>query len=118
MRLIDADALIRTFCKQACQCTRSECKYTLEHDGRDACYDVLFVDAAPTITPEAVKGEWERYSLTALGTNNEWYRLRCSQCGLMPIGDIRNWNFCPNCGADMRSLRNRINGEIAGGDEE
>ena len=96
MRLIDADALIRTFCKQACQCTRSECKYTLEHDGRDACYDVLFVDAAPTITPENVRGEWE-------------HGMKCTRCGQI---DISKPNFCCNCGAGMRSIRNPINGEV------
>lgn len=114
MRLIDADALIRTFCKQACQCTRSECKYTLEHDGRDACYDVLFVDAAPTITPENVKGEWK----VPFEEITEFSKIECSNCGLLRSAYAACWNFCPSCGADMRSLRNRINGEIAGGDEE
>ena len=28
----------------------------------------------------------------------------CSECGCQPwfSGDIHNYNFCPNCGADMR----------------
>ena len=85
-RLIDADALKEAF----------------EEDGHLSGYIEEFIDDMPTITPEPVKGEWERYSLTALGTEIEWYRLRCSQCGLMPVGDIRSWNFCPHCGADMR----------------
>ena len=61
------------------------------------------IAAVPTIDAAPVRrGEWERYNLTALGTGIEWYRLRCSECKLMPVGDVRNWNFCPNCGADMR----------------
>ena len=46
----------------------------------------------PTIEPR--KGKWiynkER------GTAKIW---TCSECGWNDIGE---WNFCPNCGADMR----------------
>lgn len=54
--------------------------------------DVKLIEALPTIEPR--KGKWiynkER------GTAKIW---TCSECRWNDIGE---WNFCPNCGADMR----------------
>ena len=50
----------------------------------------------PTIKPR--KGKWI-YS-REYGTAKVW---TCSECGWNDIGE---WNFCPNCGADMREDEN------------
>lgn len=43
------------------------------------------------IGQERIRGRWTRDNA-------------CSECGCQPwfSGDIHNYNFCPNCGADMR----------------
>lgn len=46
----------------------------------------------PTIKPR--KGKW--IYRREYGTAKVW---TCSECGWNDIGE---WNFCPNCGADMR----------------
>jgi hypothetical protein len=47
------------------------------------------VDAVPPIRPK--RGKWTADNA-------------CSECGCQPwfSRDIHNYNFCPNCGADMR----------------
>ena len=75
-RLIDADALREMF--------PEDYDHPLHHfTGIWAAIGVCpTIDAAPVR-----RGEWERYNLTALGTGIEWYRLRCSECKLMPVGE-------------------------------
>lgn len=80
MRLIDADAL------------EPDADYD---DGEYLAYSKAQINNAPTIyNPERKKGKWERipYSFVC--------GYRCSCCGQKTIDD--KWNFCPNCGADMR----------------
>ena len=49
----------------------------------------------PTIEAvPVVHGEWERIPYSFVGG------YRCSCCGQKTLE--RHWNFCPNCGADMR----------------
>lgn len=55
----------------------------------------------PAAQPERKTGRWisefnGRYTGGA-------YWFGCSECGKV-VPDVRNggWNFCPNCGADMR----------------
>ena len=47
----------------------------------------------PSIPPKRIRGRWTRDNA-------------CSECGCQPwfSGDIHNYNFCPNCGADMREV--------------
>ena len=76
MRLIDADALI-AYC--------------------DKNWIPLNVDAVndqPTIEPERKRGKWIDRSG---GIEGAWNY--CSVCGEQAI-DL--YDFCPNCGADMR----------------
>lgn len=47
---------------------------------------------------ERKKGKWQRVSLEKY-THSSDYVFRCDQCGEVFIGA---WNFCANCGADMR----------------
>lgn len=73
MRLIDADALINNI-------------------PSEEIIAKMFVAHAPTIEPK--RGEWIRTE--RMGT----FKLYdCSVCG---IHIEAPWNFCPNCGADMR----------------
>ena len=81
MRLIDADALKNTFKDKEGN------EFTAFH-----FYDAI--DNAPTI--ERPHGEWIYHK--------EWEldgecAFECSKCGM---GVDVDYNFCPNCGADMR----------------
>lgn len=53
-----------------------------------------YVDGYPTYEPERKKGEW---------IETEFLKLReCSCCHVRwGMYDVENFNFCPNCGADM-----------------
>ena len=54
------------------------------------------IDEQPTIEPERKKGEWE---MVSQHENPPTYIYRCSECRHKSFGF---YNFCPNCGADMR----------------
>ena len=54
------------------------------------------IDNAPTIEPK--RGEWKR-RLVDNGFNADWV---CSECGYRVKTDFVDYNYCPNCGADMR----------------
>lgn len=44
--------------------------------------------------PERIRGQWERIPYSFVGG------YRCSICGCKSLSN--KWNFCPDCGADMR----------------
>lgn len=52
------------------------------------------VDAAPV-----VHGRWK--AAKAGGPNYPFWDSRCSECGYTTSMVIRNWNYCPACGAKM-----------------
>lgn len=53
------------------------------------------IENAPTIEAvPVVRGEW----MEAIG-ENYWFDYTCSICGEL---EEFEYNFCPNCGADMR----------------
>lgn len=54
----------------------------------------------PTIEPERKKGEWSIKN----GELAIWDV--CSECGRMVFHKAPFYNFCPNCGADMRGEEN------------
>jgi hypothetical protein len=67
-------------------------------------FGISTVSTMPTIQPERKKGEW-------LPDNNNAYEMRfvcscCKESEVVPtIGFTKYktlWDFCPNCGADMR----------------
>lgn len=68
------------------------------------------IDDAPTIEPKC--GEW-------IQTSNDWidgacgamfYPYHCSSCGYETYDDYDGlYNFCPNCGADMRNCSEILN---------
>lgn len=88
MRLIDADALFEVLGLD--QYNNAEGMTSDEEWIADAIMSV------PTIEAEPVRrGKWIREP-------NCWYR--CAVCGdhYPSIADNMKYNYCPNCGADMR----------------
>ena len=65
----------------------------------------LIIDEMPTAdVKEVVHGEW-RYGENDIGLDGYW----CTACGRFVLWDykesidfIHRYNYCPNCGADMR----------------
>lgn len=93
-----------------------ECDSHYDHEIGDEVYnDILEVDAIlkcnkeirialaslPSAQPERKKGEWIDKSG---GVEGAWNY--CSVCGEQAI-DL--YDFCPNCGADMRGTWNETN---------
>ena len=54
---------------------------------------MMRIEQLPPAQPKRIRGRWTRDNA-------------CSECGCQPwfSGDIHNYNFCPNCGADMREV--------------
>lgn len=75
-------------------------KYTAYESGADdACFILEHEIPAADVRP-VVRGEW----IWELADNG-WANHICSCCGYTKNTDIHvalGWNFCPNCGADMR----------------
>ena len=94
MRLIDADALIDSI---------RECVEAV-HDNYESDMEQGYLNAIECIeelpSAEPKKGKWIE-------------NCACSECGWCNeveggfVGSTRGWNFCPNCGTDMRG---EING--------
>ncbi len=94
MRLIDGDALILhlTICQQNVMPTSKF--YAID--------DVIhYVKTMPTIEPERKTGKWESYIISMFDGEG----CRCSECG---FEGVPYWDFCPNCGADMRGEQDEI----------
>lgn len=89
MRLIDADRLLTDRMKR---------KYYHLPNG-DTAIPIIDIEHAPTIEPERPHGEWIKDNV-GFG----FCDVRCSLCNseYLDIDHIEKWNFCPNCGADMR----------------
>jgi rubredoxin len=90
MRLIDADALK----KLRHDCIQGRIKF----DGNE--YDLI--DKCPTIEAEPVRhGRWEWIT-------EDIYR--CTNCGttnhVKEVMGKPDYNYCPECGADMRGRNN------------
>ena len=107
IRLIDANALKKTFIKWSC----ADCHFRTSENPTDICCDDCYaqaikdlIDNAPTVdaivnTIEArPQGEWY-YSI-----DKGW---ECNQCHEI-VKDMPTcmrkalYNFCPNCGAELR----------------
>ena len=85
MRQIDADALKEWIDEYVSVFKKSDNK------------DIKgYIEHQPTIEPK--RGEWKNYK-------DEHY---CTNCGEVVIGDWYDeddwYDFCPNCGADMREV--------------
>lgn len=96
MRLIDADALnsIKFHPLPYTHIVPDDVNAESYQRGWNDAVDAI-VENAPTIEPERKKGEWEIYIISMLDGEG----CRCSECG---FEGVPYWDFCPNCGADMR----------------
>ena len=99
MRLIDADELYTQFTDDNYMTAKATVRGAIKN--------------APTIDTEPVKhGEWEEKE-THLNEGDceitEWQSARCSKCGKYHttpyMYSFDNFNFCPNCGAQMDGER-------------
>ena len=91
-RLIDADALREKYTMVIKRYERGimECPAVLLED----------IDEAPTIDAvSVVRGEWIDRSDGGRILHPWWESYECMNCG---YSGSKAWNFCPNCGADMR----------------
>ena len=99
MRLIDADALMKTL-ESVYWAKENESKYTGNREIAVTWDDaIVAIKSAPTIEPER-KGKWihEYLASTAGGS---YPVIRCSECqGALPF--TFEYSHCPICGADMR----------------
>ena len=96
MRIIDADALIE------------KCGGWYVEEGTESGFigtlkNLLAIE--PTIQPERKKGEW-KMEPDPYGFFEEI--PVCSECGCT-TAMRKTYNFCPNCGADMRGEPNENN---------
>ena len=68
---------------------------------RDAILDLAAVNVR-----ENVRGEWETLDDKLPEPDGKWVRCSVCQCSehLEYNHEKLTWNFCPNCGADMRGL--------------
>ena len=111
MRLIDVDALIADLrCQLEAVYMNTMLKPILPDDPfvevlakSEGKHMQLFIRGLcdylatrPTIAPESVKGEWVKIRD---GFDNDLYV--CQRCAVMCLD---SYNFCPNCGADMRRV--------------
>ena len=70
----------------------------LWRETNDQWYEETYTMAIEALSAEAVQGEWGH--MVADGEDgSHWYEYECSHCGEVVL---RPYNFCPNCGADMR----------------
>lgn len=83
------------------------CKDCKEYDQERHCcprFNRIIRSAIDDAQPERIRGKW-------LPDNNNYYEERhiCSACGRSYKVDVcmgePMWDFCPNCGADMRESR-------------
>ena len=100
-RCIDADALEELFREVIGGIAKKpEMNSDLEHMVRASAMVIEMIQDAPTIEPERKKGEWIDRGWSGDGRGNSWHEWECSECKHITKG--AKWDFCPNCGADMR----------------
>lgn len=96
MRLIDADALLELYADRLEKLEERYGVYSSECGVLAGAMKLLEIQ--PTIEPERKKGQWEMKP-DPYGFFEEI--PVCSECGCT-TAMRKTYNFCPNCGADMR----------------
>lgn len=91
MALIDQDATIRELVKLH------------EETGVKTAQAIRVVREMPEVQPERKHGRFigTEYDGYADGSP-VYYEWECSECGCVFEDEEPTYNFCPNCGADMR----------------
>ena len=99
MRLIDADALLNILERERKE--HEEYGLSQRADGiTDAIMDII---DAPTIEPQKMRGRWVGVDYDGYADGNPvYYTWECSVCNCLVEDEEPTWDFCPNCGADMR----------------
>jgi rubrerythrin len=70
---------------------------------------LLMLENQPTVeAKEVVHGEWIKTDKGVFQNANTWrverqFSYECSLCGYHTGNQGKYFNFCPNCGADMRT---------------
>ena len=99
MRLIDADALIMALRLEYPMIPifkENRKEWEVKTDGYRKAEEVI--NDAPTIEPK--RGEW-------ISKDPYWHTAICSNCNKVTMFEewdekVIEYDFCPNCGADMR----------------
>lgn len=66
------------------------------------CEMFMLLKEIPTVEPERPQGEWEYNQYDGNPNIGNWHCSNCHNiCYEMKL-TYDNYNFCPNCGADMR----------------
>ena len=73
------------------------------------------LDKVPSVTPKQKRGKWGEKAVSDEKVIDEWQSARCSACGKYHTAPymyyFNNYNYCPNCGADMRGEQDENRGE-------
>lgn len=93
-RMIDADALMELYADRLTVVAERYSPDSSECGILSGAMKLLEIQ--PTIEPK--NGKWRR-RLVDCGFNADWH---CSRCGWKTSLEEHGYNFCPNCGADMR----------------
>lgn len=88
-----------------------------EHDKNAAIHLVRELVPAAKVQP-VVNGEWEEIAIIPdaydiAGVITWASKMRCQKCGFTTYaieGGFSQYNFCPNCGADMRPEKQKEGG--------
>lgn len=102
MRPIDADVLMDILADRLIRVSE---RYGFDSAVSGAVAGAMrLVDAQPTIKPEPKTGKWIDSWRSKIDGTRYWYR-ECDHCGYErnDCDSEKDSNFCPNCGADMRS---------------
>ena len=81
--------------------SRQEAIKAILGESPEVNYPIYYAEkirALPSVQPERKRGKWRR-RLVDSGFNADWH---CSECGWKTSLEEHGYNFCPNCGADMR----------------
>ena len=96
--LISRSDLLTRMCQE--NCGERQCV-----DAMDRCVWYYYIKQQPTVdAAPVVQGEWKRTDIT---TDDGWALYRCSCCDWHTTYYYSHYaspdyNYCPNCGADMR----------------
>ena len=97
---IDREHLLTSFCAHCIESGTDgkQCKVN--------CADVEIIKNQPVAdVRENVHGVWKKKTNPHLGHEYIWHCSNCGQDCMATIMGKPKWNFCPNCGADMREVQ-------------
>lgn len=64
------------------------------------------IEAREKSEPQRMRGRWVGTEFDGYADGNPvYYEWKCSACGCVVEDEEPTWNYCPNCGADMRESK-------------